>query len=52
VEARAAAGDARISFIDTTSWLTPADLSDRVHPNLPGSEKIRDRLSAELQKLL
>ncbi|KUL61609.1 aromatic ring-opening dioxygenase LigA [Streptomyces violaceusniger] len=38
-------GDARSSYIDTTGWLAPDDLSDSVHPNDKGHRTITDRLA-------
>lgn len=39
------AGDARIAFVDTTGWVTPADLTDSVHPNDAGHRKIAGLLA-------
>ncbi|MDN3292762.1 GDSL-type esterase/lipase family protein [Streptomyces ficellus] len=39
------AGDARVSFVDTTGWLTSGDLTDSVHPNDKGHRAIAERLA-------
>jgi lysophospholipase L1-like esterase len=51
VDARVAAGDKRVVYIDTAGWLGAGDLNG-VHPNVTGSAKIRDRLVPELKKLM
>ena len=51
VALRREAGDTRVVYIDTTGWTAPADFSDGLHPNVTGSEKIRDRLVPILQAL-
>jgi lysophospholipase L1-like esterase len=38
-------GDPRITFVDTTGWLTAGGLSDSVHPNDAGHRMIADRLT-------
>ncbi|GAB7042221.1 MULTISPECIES: GDSL-type esterase/lipase family protein [Catenuloplanes] len=37
--------DPRTSFVDTTGWLPPEGLTDRVHPNDLGHRLIADRLT-------
>ncbi|WP_234311816.1 GDSL-type esterase/lipase family protein [Streptomyces griseus] len=39
------AGDSRVSFVDTTGWLSAGDLTDSVHPNDRGHRVIADRLA-------
>ena len=49
VDARAAAGDARVFYIDTTGWLVaPADFTDTLHPNVQGSTKAAQALTAAI----
>ncbi|WP_255948944.1 GDSL-type esterase/lipase family protein [Streptomyces odontomachi] len=38
-------GDSRVSFVDTTGWLSDADMSDSVHPNDQGHRVITDHLA-------
>ena len=38
-------GDGRVSFVDTTGWLSDADLSDAVHPNDQGHRVITEHLA-------
>lgn len=45
VKAAVAGGDARVSFVDTTGWLGPGDLTDSVHPNDRGHRVVADRLA-------
>ncbi|GLY07602.1 GDSL-type esterase/lipase family protein [Actinoplanes sp. NBRC 101535] len=45
VQARNAAGDANVRYIDTTGWLPSDGLSDSVHPNDKGHLAIADRLT-------
>ncbi|GAB2904943.1 SGNH/GDSL hydrolase family protein [Streptomyces mayteni] len=40
-----AGGDGRVSFVDTTGWLSSSDLSDSVHPNDQGHRTITGRLA-------
>jgi lysophospholipase L1-like esterase len=40
-----ALGDTRTSYIDTTGWLAPGDLSDSVHPNDQGHRTITTHLA-------
>jgi lysophospholipase L1-like esterase len=49
VASRAAAGDARIFFVDTTGWLSAPDFTDGVHPNAQGSAKVTQLLTPVLQ---
>ncbi|MBO3738715.1 SGNH/GDSL hydrolase family protein [Actinoplanes flavus] len=44
VQARHAAGDAQVFYVDTTGWLPADGLSDSVHPNDKGHQAIADRL--------
>jgi lysophospholipase L1-like esterase len=39
------AGDSRVSFVNTSGWLTPADFTDGVHPNDQGDRIIADHLA-------
>ena len=48
VQARNAAGDANVHFVDTTGWLPASGLSDSVHPNDAGHRAIADRLGPVL----
>lgn len=45
VQAVVAGGDSRVSFVDTTGWLSSGDLTDSVHPNDQGHRAIADRLA-------
>ncbi|WIN00649.1 GDSL-type esterase/lipase family protein [Actinoplanes oblitus] len=45
VQARNAAGDANVFYVDTTGWLPADGLSDSVHPNDKGHRAITDRLA-------
>jgi lysophospholipase L1-like esterase len=45
VQARNAAGDANVYYVDTTGWLTSADFTDGTHPTDAGHVKITDRLA-------
>ncbi len=45
VQARNAAGDAGVLYVDTTGWLPSDGLSDSVHPNDKGHRAIADRLT-------
>jgi lysophospholipase L1-like esterase len=40
-----AEGDERVSFVDTTGWLSESDLSDTVHPNDQGHQTITENLA-------
>ena len=49
VDARTAAGDARVVYIDTTGWLVaPGDFTDTLHPNAQGSTKAAQALTAAI----
>jgi lysophospholipase L1-like esterase len=48
VQARNAAGDAAVFYVDTTGWLPSDGLSDSVHPNDKGHQAITDRLAPVL----
>jgi GDSL-like Lipase/Acylhydrolase family len=54
VAARKAGGDAKVYYIDTGGWTTPADFPDEygLHPGPESSVKIADKLTAALQALL
>ncbi len=45
VQAAASGGDSRVSFVDTTGWLSDADMSDSVHPNDQGHQVITQHLA-------
>lgn len=49
VSARAAAGDSRVHYLDTTGWLTREDYTDGVHPNAAGDAKVAERLAAAVK---
>ncbi|SEU38697.1 Lysophospholipase L1 [Stigmatella erecta] len=52
VNARIAAGDTKLSYVDTTGWVTPgtADFSDDLHPSDSGHAKIARLLAPFLAK--
>jgi len=52
VEARKAAGDAKVLYVNTEGWTSAGDDTDGLHPNVVGSTAIRDRLVPILQALL
>jgi lysophospholipase L1-like esterase len=52
VQARNAAGDAGVYYVDTTGWLPASGLSDSVHPNDAGHQAITDRLAPVLSARL
>ncbi|GAA1860345.1 RICIN domain-containing protein [Myceligenerans crystallogenes] len=53
VQARVAAGDSRVRFVDTTGWVDPAtDTSDNVHPTDAGHQKIAGLLTPILDRYL
>jgi lysophospholipase L1-like esterase len=53
VEARAAAGDARLQFVDTSGWIDPTlHTTDGVHPNLAGHRRATERLEPLLRALI
>ncbi|WP_174248411.1 SGNH/GDSL hydrolase family protein [Streptomyces hoynatensis] len=45
VQTVAGEGDGRVSFVDTTGWLSASDLSDAVHPNDQGHRTITRHLA-------
>jgi lysophospholipase L1-like esterase len=45
VAARVKSGDAKVTFVDTTGWLTPDDFTDRVHPNVGAGPKVAEKLA-------
>jgi lysophospholipase L1-like esterase len=47
-----AAGDAKVRYIDTSSWLDPGDFSDGIHPIVAGHAKAAARLGAALAPLV
>ncbi|MCY1138043.1 GDSL-type esterase/lipase family protein [Actinoplanes sp. Pm04-4] len=51
VQARNAAGDTAVSYVDTTGWLPADGLSDSVHPNDKGHQAVADRLAPILGAL-
>ncbi|MEK0312618.1 S-layer homology domain-containing protein [Cohnella sp. 56] len=48
VNARIAAGDANVQYIDTTGWLTSSDFIDGTHPNEAAHQKLALRFAAIL----
>ena len=51
VNARKAAGDTRIFFVDTAGWLGNGDFTDGTHPNDQGSTKAATALTAAIRSL-
>ena len=51
VDARNAAGDMRVYYVDSTGWLSGSDYDDGVHPNVQGSGKAATALAAALKKI-
>jgi lysophospholipase L1-like esterase len=51
-QVKIAAGDARMFYVDTTGWLTAADYTEGLHPNIIGHQKATTQLVAELKKHL
>jgi GDSL-like Lipase/Acylhydrolase family/Carbohydrate esterase 2 N-terminal len=49
VQARVAAGDGGVRFIDTSNWLVPADFTDGTHPNDAGHAKLAKLLGPLLK---
>ncbi|WP_225847761.1 GDSL-type esterase/lipase family protein [Streptomyces sp. HPF1205] len=45
VAALTAAGDSRVSYVDTTGWLTTSDFTDGTHPTDAGHRIITDHLA-------
>lgn len=52
VNARIAAGDAKVHYIDTNGWLTGADYTDGLHPSVAGNIKAANLLQPILQPYL
>lgn len=52
IEALAAAGDARVHYIDTTGWLAKDDFLDGIHPNADGSLKAAWRVASAIWPLM
>ena len=51
VDARNAAGDMRVYYVDTTGWLAASDYDDGLHPNAQGSGKAATALAAALKTI-
>ena len=51
VDARIAAGDTRVFYVDTAGWLGASDYDDGLHPNVTGSGKAATALVAALKKI-
>lgn len=51
VMAANAAGDQRVSYVDTTGWLGDGDFVDGLHPNVQGSGKAATALVAAIEKI-
>lgn len=51
VSARNAAGDANVFYVDTSGWLSTADYTDGIHPNVAGSAKVAAALVPELKRI-
>jgi lysophospholipase L1-like esterase len=52
VNARIAAGDTKVHYIDTNGWLTSADYTDGLHPSVAGHIKASNLLKPILQPYL
>ncbi|WP_158544310.1 RICIN domain-containing protein [Pedobacter miscanthi] len=52
VNARIAAGDTKVHYINTTGWLTSTDYSDGLHPNVSGHIKAANLLKPILAPYL
>jgi lysophospholipase L1-like esterase len=52
VKASNDSGDANVFYIDTAGWLSNGDFTDGLHPNVEGSGKAADRLTAALKEHL
>jgi lysophospholipase L1-like esterase len=50
VAARNAAGDANVSFVDTTGWLDRTDFTDGVHPNGGAGAKVAEKLAKAISE--
>jgi lysophospholipase L1-like esterase len=51
VDARRAAGDSQVSYVDTTGWLANGDYTDGVHPNEQGSQKAAAALVTAIKSI-
>jgi lysophospholipase L1-like esterase len=51
VQARQAAGDKRVYYVDTTGWLGNGDYTDGTHPNQQGSQKAASALAAAIRTI-
>ncbi len=52
VEATNAAGDKKVTFVDTTGWLQATDYVDGTHPTEAGHDKVAAKLVGVLKPLL
>ncbi|MDB4983763.1 MAG: lipolytic protein family, partial [Myxococcales bacterium] len=52
VAARVTAGDAQMFYVDTTGWLTAADFTEGLHPNIVGHQKATAALVPILEQHL
>jgi lysophospholipase L1-like esterase len=52
VNARHAAGDAKVIYIDTSNWLTTTDYTDGLHPSVAGHIKVSNLLKPILSPYL
>jgi len=52
VAAKVAAGDAKMFYVDTTGWLTDADYTEGLHPNIVGHKKATAQLVPVLKQHL
>lgn len=52
VEATNAAGDRKVTFVDTTGWLEKSDYVDGTHPTQAGHDKVAAKLAGFLKPLL
>ncbi len=52
VNARIAAGDTKVHYIDTDGWMTGADYTDGLHPSVAGNIKAANLLQPILQPYL
>ena len=51
VQARQAADDKRVYYVDTTGWLGNGDYTDGTHPNEQGSQKAATALAAAIKAI-
>jgi lysophospholipase L1-like esterase len=51
VAAQNSAGDAKVTFVDTTGWLDRADFTDGVHPNAGAGPKVAGKLAKIIAEL-